>query len=178
MQGGLQSIYRRDGFTIVELLIVIVVIGILAAITIVAFNGVQQRANNASRISAVSQLLKLTKSYQATYGDIPSASGANYCATVDNICSSYDSTPNTGSNTSLITELRKIGQPVESVPRLSGTNYGILYNVWTDSSRGSDTLQIWYWLDGQNQSCGMSATAANLTNSTRCIVSVTTRNAP
>lgn len=32
------------GFTIVELLIVIVVIGILAAITIVAYNGVQERA--------------------------------------------------------------------------------------------------------------------------------------
>lgn len=38
----------KKGFTIVELLIVIVVIGILAAITIVAFNGVQNRAHNAS----------------------------------------------------------------------------------------------------------------------------------
>lgn len=38
----------QRGFTIVELLIVIVVIGILAAITIVAFNGVQQRARQAS----------------------------------------------------------------------------------------------------------------------------------
>jgi type II secretion system protein G len=36
------------GFTIVELLIVIVVIGILAAITIVAYNGVQNRAKAAS----------------------------------------------------------------------------------------------------------------------------------
>ena len=35
---------KVTGFTIVELLIVIVVIGILAAITIVAFNGVQDRA--------------------------------------------------------------------------------------------------------------------------------------
>jgi len=35
------------GFTIVELLIVIVVIGILAAITIVSFNGVQARARTA-----------------------------------------------------------------------------------------------------------------------------------
>lgn len=35
----------QKGFTIVELLIVIVVIGILAAITIVAYNGVQTRAN-------------------------------------------------------------------------------------------------------------------------------------
>jgi len=36
--------YKQQGFTIVELLIVIVVIGILAAITIVSFNGVQDRA--------------------------------------------------------------------------------------------------------------------------------------
>lgn len=35
---------KQKGFTIVELLIVIVVIGILAAIVIVAFNGVQNRA--------------------------------------------------------------------------------------------------------------------------------------
>ncbi|MFI5212807.1 MAG: type II secretion system protein [Candidatus Saccharimonadales bacterium] len=37
---------QQKGFTIVELLIVIVVIGILAAITIVAYNGVQSRAND------------------------------------------------------------------------------------------------------------------------------------
>lgn len=37
-----------SGFTIVELLIVIVVIGILAAIVIVAFNGVQNRGYDAS----------------------------------------------------------------------------------------------------------------------------------
>lgn len=39
---------REAGFTIVELLIVIVIIGILAAITIVAYNGIQQRAKAAS----------------------------------------------------------------------------------------------------------------------------------
>lgn len=37
---------KQTGFTIVELLIVIVVIGILAAITIATFNGVQNRAND------------------------------------------------------------------------------------------------------------------------------------
>jgi len=37
---------RQAGFTIVELLIVIVAIGILAAISIVAYTGIQQRANS------------------------------------------------------------------------------------------------------------------------------------
>jgi prepilin-type N-terminal cleavage/methylation domain-containing protein len=37
---------NQTGFTIVELLIVIVVIGILAAISVVAYNGIQNRAND------------------------------------------------------------------------------------------------------------------------------------
>jgi prepilin-type N-terminal cleavage/methylation domain-containing protein len=40
-------IKKQTGFTIVELLIVIVVIGILAAITIIAYNGIQDRAQRA-----------------------------------------------------------------------------------------------------------------------------------
>lgn len=42
---------RTRGFTIVELLIVIVVVAVLAAITIVAYNGVQDRARQ-SKISS------------------------------------------------------------------------------------------------------------------------------
>lgn len=40
------NIRKQNGFTIVELLIVIVIIGILAAITVVAYNGIQKRAND------------------------------------------------------------------------------------------------------------------------------------
>lgn len=42
---------RKNGFTIVELLIVIVVIGILAAISVVAYSGVQERAKSSAVIS-------------------------------------------------------------------------------------------------------------------------------
>jgi prepilin-type N-terminal cleavage/methylation domain-containing protein len=53
---------KRAGFTIVELLIVIVVIGILAAITIVAYNGIQQRGRDSARRADVSSIKKLLSS--------------------------------------------------------------------------------------------------------------------
>lgn len=53
------------GFTIVELLIVIVVIGILATITIVAFNGVQDRAQSAKTAAAVKAYETMLHTYSA-----------------------------------------------------------------------------------------------------------------
>lgn len=63
---------RKLGFTIVELLIVIVVIGILAAITIVAFNGVQDKARDASAKSGATQAYKKLETYKALNGAYPS----------------------------------------------------------------------------------------------------------
>ncbi|MDN5275910.1 MAG: prepilin-type N-terminal cleavage/methylation protein [Candidatus Saccharibacteria bacterium] len=60
---------KQTGFTIVELLIVIVVIGILAAITIVAYNGIQNRAKNSAALSAVNQTYKKVVSYAVVNND-------------------------------------------------------------------------------------------------------------
>lgn len=49
---------NRSGFTIVELMIVIVVVAILAAISIVAFTGIQERAQNTAKIQAAQQIAK------------------------------------------------------------------------------------------------------------------------
>lgn len=56
---------NNKGFTIVELLIVIVVIGILAAITIVAYNGVQQRANTTKAQTAAKEVVNKAEVYAA-----------------------------------------------------------------------------------------------------------------
>jgi prepilin-type N-terminal cleavage/methylation domain-containing protein len=49
---------RQQGFTIVELLIVVIVIAILAAITIVAYQGVQNRAIESNLQQTVAQVIK------------------------------------------------------------------------------------------------------------------------
>ena len=64
---------KQKGFTIVELLIVIVVIGILAAISIVAYNGVTQKARDDQRLSDARNIVNAAASYNAEYGSWPSA---------------------------------------------------------------------------------------------------------
>lgn len=59
----------RSGFTIVELLIVVVVIAILAAITIVAYNGIQNRAKESALQSAVAQAGKKVAAYGVQNSD-------------------------------------------------------------------------------------------------------------
>lgn len=62
---------RRTGFTIVELLIVIVVIAILATISVVAYKGVQSRARDALRIDKVTKLARALELYKVDKGYYP-----------------------------------------------------------------------------------------------------------
>lgn len=68
----------RSGFTIVELLIVIVVIAILAAISIVAYSGIQQRARDSQRTNDIATLQKALEMYHADNGGYPTCLGATY----------------------------------------------------------------------------------------------------
>ena len=71
--------YKKAGFTIVELLIVIVVIAILAAISIVAYNGIQVRANNTARLNEAKTWQRLFESHKASTGSYPSMADGGYC---------------------------------------------------------------------------------------------------
>jgi prepilin-type N-terminal cleavage/methylation domain-containing protein len=61
----------NNGFTVVELLIVVVVIGILAGITIVAYNGVQTRAKTAQAQTSATSAVKKTEVFNAEKSSYP-----------------------------------------------------------------------------------------------------------
>ncbi len=67
---------NKKGFTIVELLIVIVIIGILATIGFVAFSGAQNKANKSKAESTVSQVKSKLGEYYATNNTYPADKAA------------------------------------------------------------------------------------------------------
>ena len=76
------KINQRQGFTIVELLVVVVLIAVLAAITVVGYNGISARATAASLQSDLSNAAKKLKMYQVDYGSYPtSIDTSTYCPT-------------------------------------------------------------------------------------------------
>jgi prepilin-type N-terminal cleavage/methylation domain-containing protein len=77
---------KQTGFTIVELLIVIVVIGILAAITIVAYNGIQNRAKSTRVVSGMNTYVKALAAYTADKSAYPVPAGSIACFGNANTC--------------------------------------------------------------------------------------------
>ncbi len=115
---------QSKGFTIVELLIVIVVIGILAAIVIVSFNGIQTRATNTSRVAEIRSYEQIFETYRARFGSLPAVALGNYCLgtgfptgqslTTEKVCRDWKSSDvavigTESGSAALMTELDKVG---------------------------------------------------------------------
>ena len=107
------------GFTIVELLIVIVVIAILAAISIAAYTNIQQRAKNTAIVNAASQSLKMIQAYIAEKGTYPLKGSA--CITVGTGCSTIVE------NTTFNTNMASVGALPKNVPAEGDSLYGVSY---------------------------------------------------
>lgn len=89
-------VQNRKGFTIVELLIVIVVIGILAAIVIISYNGIQQRARTSAVTADLVNTYKQLTAYQLDNSAYPTtlaaagingSGGTTFQYTVNNVAS-------------------------------------------------------------------------------------------
>ncbi len=119
--------HNVSGFTIVELLIVIVVIGILAALTIVAYNGVQQRATAASLQSDLENAAKKLKLYQVDNSVYPTANDCSATPAAGTLCLQ------SSSGTSY-TAYQMSNTPGAQVFCLSAVNNGVSYKITNDST--------------------------------------------
>ena len=161
-------IVKKAGFTIVELLIVIVVIAIVSAITLVSFTGVQQRARNAQTISGAKEYIKAISMYAVDNESYPSftlaciGTGYEYEGIAGRCGGTIAINENAGFNAAL-------GKYLPAQPRLStknlvissGSPLNIRAGGYYDVLNGGKSARLYYILEGQAATCdaGGSKTA-------------------
>lgn len=78
---------KQSGFTLVELLIVVVIIAVLAAITIVAYTGVQNRALDAKTSDGMEKVAKALVLWSLDHGNsITGGSGSTTALGASSVC--------------------------------------------------------------------------------------------
>lgn len=168
----------RLGFTIVELLIVLVVIGVLSSITVVAFNAIAQRATASKFLSAIDSYEKAIRMHYAEFGSVPEhlgpsgehlqvCLGRNY-PEAEGFQSGYcysdlpsGSAPGLGqASNSVNTAIEKYITPLPDVNGYAfdflGTPFfrGIGYQGVNRISSAIDTTAVIYYYINGNQECG------------------------
>lgn len=164
---------HKHGFTVIELLAVIVIIAILASVTVVAYQGAQNRAKNAAVTSAANQWEKILKLYKTKTGKYPSygpsclgsdvsnfPAATNYADKSCQILGSYTLLYSTIVMDTLKSTLSSsVSLPSGVVPEISGTTglgaytnaraRGIFYETATPGVSG----YLRYYLAGKAANC-------------------------
>lgn len=134
---------NKPGFTIVELLIVIVVIGILAAIVIVAYNGVQTRARDSQRAQDIASIKKTLLMYDTVHGGLPTTTSYG-----GNGLGGWNYSTSSTWLSFLNSEYGKMPiDPINQGNHTAAGNYNYHYYCYAPGSYGytSPTVALGYW---------------------------------
>jgi general secretion pathway protein G len=154
------SLSKHDkGFTIVELLIVIVVIGILALLVITTYSGIQQKARNSKRASDIKSLQTNIEAYFTQSSHYPSLADMNTASFLTSNMKSLD-------QNALIDPLNPTqSKTLVATPAAKSYSYAPTQSDGSTSCASDDTTCVSYTLTAtyEGQYNGSSAsTAKNL----------------
>lgn len=130
---------KTRGFTLVELLIVIVVIAILAAISIVAYNGIQNRGKTTSGAELAAQIDKKIEAINAIKGTYFSTAAGQNGANINALANAAPTAPEAVINppTSVIAATSAAASGLSG----STASNGNVVAVWGCVGGAN----VWYW---------------------------------
>ena len=133
---------KQQGFTIVELLIVIVVIGILAALVITTFTGIQQKARDTERTTDIKALHGQVEAFYAQKGFYPSLTDMNGSA--------WRTTNMKGLDAEALKDPKGSAQTLVASPAANSYAYAVT-NAAGTSCEADDTTCAKYTLTSTNE---------------------------
>ncbi|QQS22037.1 prepilin-type N-terminal cleavage/methylation domain-containing protein [Candidatus Saccharibacteria bacterium] len=130
---------KTRGFTIVELLIVVVIIAILAAITIVAYNGIQNRAKTSAGQQTANSIVKKFEALNAIKGAYYSSAAGVTGANIN----TYAAAAPVSTEANVDNAASVVAATSATVSGLSGTtaSNGSVVAVWACAAGAN----VWYW---------------------------------
>lgn len=78
------SLKTKRGFTLIEILVVVSIIGVITAITLVSLNGAKKKATDVKSVTELDQLRKAIELYRTDMGKYPGGENKNYNFLGDN----------------------------------------------------------------------------------------------
>ena len=126
---------KYSGFTIVELIIVIIVIAILATLVITAYNGVQAKARDAERLSDAQAVQKFLEAYYVEHGNYINMSQFS----------------NANASTALQNQLKGLDPQALRGPTASSSTVSSWGNSQANVATGGYDYSIKVWMKGAHQ---------------------------
>lgn len=158
MKRTLYSLKRSEGFTIVELLVVIVIIAVLAAIVLVAYNSIQARASAVTLENAADEYKKGLTAYITANGDYPLHNSGMCLGEVGDYPNGCYSgiTASSSASTVLKSQMSSLPHVDSSCHYMYGTscrrNLTLFYQPGATLDGAAHYYYLTYFLDG-NQNC-------------------------
>lgn len=165
---------KNSGFTIVELLVSITVIGILAGLIMVGYNGFQQRARNVARIDYARQQQDILKIVLIKTKPVDVIAAMDHAGGWDRACmgtgyadvnsdgrgdcAAYMGSPYVSDTTTFNTLLAQVAQPsMVKYPIARSTDGDVTYGPYVNAeyADSTDVIALEYVLEGENQDCGL-----------------------